>query len=177
MQQTIIDRMVQKTLGEPEKPLKLTVNDTEHTVTAAADTPLLYVLRDQLDIRGPRFGCGLGQCGACTVHLDGKPIRSCVTPAGNVAGHKVTTLAGLAAAYNRAPKLHPVQQAWIDEQVPHCGSCQNGWIMYTAHLLETVRKPTDAQIRSALSGLKCRCGSQFGILRAVNRAAKAMEEA
>lgn len=177
MQQTIIDRMVQKTLSEPEKPLKLTVNGTEHSVSATVDTPLLYVLRDQLDVRGPRFGCGLGQCGACTVHLDGKPIRSCVTPVGNAAGHKVTTLAGLAATYNRSPKLHPVQQAWIDEQVPHCGSCQNGWIMYTAHLLETVRKPTDAQIRSALSGLKCRCGSQVGILRAVNRAAKAMEEA
>jgi nicotinate dehydrogenase subunit A len=111
------------------------------------------------------------------VHLDGKPIRSCVTPAGNAVGHKVTTLAGLAAAYNHGPKLHPVQQAWIDEQVPHCGSCQNGWIMYTAHLIETVRRPTDAQIRAALSGLKCRCGSQVGILRAVNRAAKAMEEA
>ena len=169
--------MVQKTLTEPEKPLKLTVNGMEHRVSAAANTPLLYVLRDQLDVRGPRFGCGLGQCGACTVHLDGKPIRSCVTPVGNAAGHKVTTLAGLAAAYNRSPKLHPAQQAWIDEQVPHCGSCQNGWIMYTAHLIETVRKPTDAQIRSALSGLKCRCGSQVGILRAVNRAAKAMEEA
>jgi nicotinate dehydrogenase subunit A len=169
--------MVQKTLTEPEKPLKLTVNGMEHSVTTAADMPLLYVLRDQLDVRGPRFGCGLGQCGACTVHLDGKPIRSCVTPARNAVGHKVTTLAGLAAAYNRAPKLHPVQQAWIDEQVPHCGSCQNGWIMYTAHLLETVRRPTDAQIRAALSGLKCRCGSQVGILRAVNRAAKAMEEA
>jgi nicotinate dehydrogenase subunit A len=169
--------MAQKTLTDPERPLKLNVNGMEHSVTVAVDTPLLYVLRDQLDIRGPRFGCGLGQCGACTVHLDGKPIRSCVTPVGNAAGHKVTTLAGLAAAYNRAPKLHPVQQAWIDEQVPHCGSCQNGWIMYTAHLLDTVRKPTDAQIRSALSGLKCRCGSQVGILRAVNRAAKAMEEA
>jgi nicotinate dehydrogenase subunit A len=184
--QTIIERMAQKTLNEPERPLKLTVNGVEHTVTAPAGMPLLYTLRDQLDIHGPRFGCGLGQCGACTVHLEGKPVRSCITPVGSAAGRNVTTLVGLAAAYHHAhpvasganqPKLHPVQQAWIDEQVPHCGSCQNGWIMYTAHLVETVRKPTDAQIRAALSGLKCRCGSQVGILRAVNRAAKAMEEA
>jgi aerobic-type carbon monoxide dehydrogenase small subunit (CoxS/CutS family) len=186
MQPTIITRMAQKTLNQPEKALKLNVNGAEHSVTSTNDTPLLYVLRDQLDIRGPRFGCGLGQCGACTVHLDGKPVRSCITPVGNAAGHKVTTLVGLAEAYHGAhsktsaageSKLHPVQQAWVDEQVPHCGSCQNGWIMYSAYLLETVRKPTDAQIRAGLRGLKCRCGSQVGILRAVKRAANAMEEA
>ena len=188
MQETIIGRTVQKTLNQPEKTLKFTVNGEERTVVATADTPLLYVLRDELNLTGPKFGCGLGQCGACTVHLDGKPIRSCVTPAGNAAGHKITTLEGLAATYHAdnvkvspsapdAAKLHPVQQAWIDEQVPQCGSCQNGWIMYSAHLLATVRKPTDTQIRAALSGLKCRCGSQVGILRAVQRAAKALEEA
>jgi len=111
-----------------------------------------------------------------------------VTPVGRAAGHKITTIEGLAAAYHNAnangsglepdaAKLHPVQQAWIDEQVPQCGSCQNGWIMYSAHLIETVQKPTDSQIRAALSGLKCRCGSQVGILRAVRRAAKTMEVA
>ena len=172
MQETIISRMAQKTLTQPERTLKLTVNGQEQSIVAPADMPLLYVLRDQLNLRGPRFGCGLGQCGACTVHLDGKPIRSCITAVGNTAGHKITTLDGLAGA-----KLHPVQQAWIDEQVPQCGACQNGWLMYSAHLVDTVRKPTDEQIRAALSGLKCRCGSQVAILRAVKRAAKAVEEA
>jgi nicotinate dehydrogenase subunit A len=188
MQETIIGRTVQKTLNQPEKTLKLAVNNQEQSVVATVDTPLLYVLRNELRLTGPRFGCGLGQCGACTVHLDGKPIRSCVTPVGNAVGRQITTLEGLAAVYHNgnlkaaapapdATKLHPVQQAWIDEQVPQCGSCQNGWIMYSAHLLATVRKPTDTQIREALSGLKCRCGSQVGILRAVRRASMAMEEA
>jgi nicotinate dehydrogenase subunit A len=188
MQDTIIGRTVQKTLNQPEKTLKLTVNGQARSVVATVDTPLLYVLRNDLELIGPRFGCGLGQCGACTVHLDGNPIRSCVTPVGNAVGHKITTLEGLAGEYHPvaqnvsasaadAAKLHPVQQAWIDEQVPQCGSCQNGWIMYSAHLLATTSKPTESQIRAALSGLKCRCGSQVGILRAVRRAAKAMEVA
>jgi len=164
--------MAQKTLTQSERTIKLIVNGQEQSVVAPADMPLLYALRDHLNLRGPRFGCGLGQCGACTVHLDGKPIRSCVTAVGTTAGHKITTLDGLAAA-----KLHPVQQAWIDEQVPQCGACQNGWLMYSAHLVDTVKKPTDEQIRAALSGLKCRCGSQVAILRAVKRAAKAVEEA
>jgi len=188
MQETIIGRMVQRTLTQPEKTLRLTVNSKEQSVVAAPDTPLLYVLRSELHLTGPRFGCGLGQCGACTVHLDGKPIRSCVTPVGSAVGHNITTLEGLAATYQnvnakpsasapKTAKLHPVQQAWIDEQVPQCGSCQNGWMMYSAHLLATIHNPTESQIRAALSGLKCRCGSQVGILRAVRRAAKAMEEA
>jgi len=189
MQETIIGRMAQRTLTQPEKTLKLTVNGKEHSVVATADTPLLYVLRSEIQVTGPRFGCGLGQCGACTVHLDGKPIRSCVTPAASAVGHNITTLEGLAATYQpvaantptaappKTAKLHPVQQAWIDEQVPQCGSCQNGWMMYTANLLATTPNPTDSQIRAALSGLKCRCGSQIGILRAVRRAAKAMQEA
>ena len=187
MQETIIGRTAQKTLTQPEKTLTLTVNGQEQKIVAAADTPLLYVLRNDLNLIGPRFGCGLGQCGACTVHLDGKPIRSCITPVGNAVGHKVTTLEGLAAELNKsatspkstapdAAKLHPVQQAWIDEQVPQCGSCQNGWIMYSAHLLATTQKPTDSQIRSALSGLKCGCGSPVAVRRAVKRAVKAMEE-
>jgi nicotinate dehydrogenase subunit A len=173
MPDTIIGRIAQKTVNQPARTLTLTVNGRQHSVAATADTPLLYVLRDDLALRGPRFGCGLGQCGACTVHLDGRPIRSCVTAVGNVAGRTITTLEGLADA----TKLHPVQQAWIDEQVPQCGTCQNGWIMYSAHLLDTVDKPTAAQIRAALSGLKCRCGSQVAILRAVERAVKLKEEA
>src|SRR6266446_3785489 len=135
MQQTIIARTAQKTLTESEKTMQLTVNGSEHSVVATADTPLLYVLRNDLNLTGPHFGCGLGQCGACTVHLDGKPIRSCITPVGSAVGHKITTLEGLATAYHNvnvnasatapdAAKLHPVQQAWIDEQVPQCGSCQ-----------------------------------------------------
>ena len=182
MTDTIIRRTVQKTANQPDKTLQLTVNGREQSIVAAPDTPLLYVLRGELELNGPRFGCGLAQCGACTVHLDGKPIRSCVTPVGSAVGHKITTLEGLAATYTGAhsdasPNLHPVQQAWIDEQAPQCGSCQNGWIMYTAYLLASVRNPAESQIRAALSGLKCRCGSQVGILRAVRRAAKAMGEA
>jgi aerobic-type carbon monoxide dehydrogenase small subunit (CoxS/CutS family) len=166
---------------------KLEVNGLKHTVTATADTPLLYVLRNDLRLRGPRFGCGLAQCGACTVHLDGEPIRSCVTPVAAVTGRKITTLEGLAAEYHNtdvkaapassdplATKLHPVQQAWIDEQVPHCGYCQNGWLMYSAALLKATPAPTDLQIREGLTGLKCRCGTQTSILRAVKRAAAAM---
>ena len=169
MQQTIIERIAQRTITQPEKSLKLTVNGKEQTVVASNDTPLLYVLRNDLRLTGPHFGCGLGQCGACTVHLDDKPIRSCITAVSAAVGHKITTLEGLAAT-----NLHPVQDAWIEEQVPQCGSCQNGWIMYSAHLLATTQNPSDSQIREALSGLKCRCGSQVGILRAVRRAAKAM---
>lgn len=181
MKDTVIARAVGKTLRQPEKSLKLTVNGQEQEILVAPDTPLLYVLRGELQLNGPRFGCGLAQCGACTVHLDGKPIRSCVTPVASAVGHKITTLEGLAATYHSAhagasSKLHPVQQAWIDEQAPQCGACQNGWIMYSAHLLATVHKPTESQIRAALSGLKCRCGSQVAILRAVRRAAQTMGE-
>src|SRR5262245_57397628 len=126
MQQNIIGRTVEKTLKQPERTLKLTVNGQERSVVATADTPLLYVLHNELQLNGPRFGCGLGQCGACTVHLDGKPIRSCITSVGNTVGHKITTLEGLASTHENGGVLHPVQQAWIDEQVPQCGSCQNG---------------------------------------------------
>lgn len=168
--------------NEPEKTFRLTVNGQEHSVLTTADTPLLYVLRNELNLNAPRFGCGLVQCGACTVHVDGKPIRSCRMAVGRAVGHQITTLEGLSATYhsaktNASSQLHPVQQAWIDEQVPQCGSCQNGWIMYSAHLFATVKQPTESQIRTALTGLKCRCGSQVAILRAVRRAAKVMGEA
>ncbi len=171
-----------RSLQQQPQRLKLSVNGLVRTVNATADTPLLYVLRNDLHLRGPRFGCGLAQCGSCTVHLDGNPIRSCVTPVASATGHNITTLEGLAghyynltaAAAKESTKLHPVQQAWIDEQVPQCGYCQNGWIMYTAHLLETTPNPTEIQIKESLAGLKCRCGTHVQILSAIKRAAAVM---
>ena len=143
--------------------------------TSASDpaTPLLYVLRNELDQHGPRFGCGLAQCGACTVHLDGVAIRSCVMPVASARGAKVTTLEGLA----RGGMLHAVQQAFIDEQAAQCGYCINGWIMTAAALLEAKPKATDKELREGLSGLKCRCGTQVSVLRAVKRAAVVMAAA
>jgi aerobic-type carbon monoxide dehydrogenase small subunit (CoxS/CutS family) len=136
------------------------------SVEADLGKPLLYALRDDLGYNNPHFGCGLAQCGACTVHLDGEPLRSCVTPLEVVRGKKVTTLKGLGTA----EKPHPVQQAYIEEQVPQCGYCVNGWIMTAAALLEGNPRATDAEIRAALAGLKCRCGTHLSILRAVKRA-------
>jgi aerobic-type carbon monoxide dehydrogenase small subunit (CoxS/CutS family) len=168
---------VLRTLHTPAQKLSITVNGRVHRVTATPDTPLLYVLRNDLHLSGPRFGCGLAQCGACTVHRDGAPIRACVTPVAGVIGRKITTLEGLAATYAEqkpGAKLHPVQQAWIDEQVPQCGYCQNGWMMYSAALLKKTPRATDAQIRDALAAIKCRCGTHASILRAVKRAQRAM---
>jgi nicotinate dehydrogenase subunit A len=158
--------------------LKIKVNGQPHQLAVAPDTPLLYVLRNDLHLTGPRFGCGLAQCGACTVHVDGEAARSCVTPAGAVAGKSVTTLEGLAATVRDGtdagvPRLHPVQQAFIDEQAAQCGYCINGWIMTAAALLERNPNPTDAEWRAGLAGLKCRCGSHMSVLRAVKRAARA----
>ena len=145
-----------------------------------AQTPLLYALRNELGQRGPRFGCGLAQCGACTVHVDGRATRSCVTPTSAVQGQVVTTLDGLAAQW-RARRgisdtsvLHPVQQAFIDEQAAQCGYCINGWIMTATALLEAKPAATDQELREGLTGLKCRCGTQVSVLRAVKRAAKQM---
>ena len=132
--------------------------------------PLLYALRDDLGLHGPRFGCGLAQCGACTVHLDGVAVRSCVTPVESVGTAKVVTLAGLGTA----KKPHPIQAAYVEEQVPQCGYCINGWIMTAAAFLNDTKKPTEEQIKDALSGLKCRCGTHMSILRAVKRAADMM---
>jgi nicotinate dehydrogenase subunit A len=148
----------------------LTVNGSSHSVTADPDTPLLYVLRGDLDLNNPHFGCGLAQCGACTVHLDGQPIRSCVTPMSAVGDGKITTLAGLGTP----EQPHPLQAAYIEEQGPQCGYCINGWLMTAAAFLRDNKKPTDAQIKDALSGLKCRCGTHLSILRAVKRAAAMM---
>jgi nicotinate dehydrogenase subunit A len=153
--------------------LQIIVNGRKHEVTAAPDTPLLYVLRNELDLHGPKFGCGLGQCGACTVHVDGDQTRSCVLPVSTVAGKSVTTLEGLAASH-AAPThahLHPVQEAFIEEQAAQCGYCTNGMIMSAAALLAKTPKPSDADIREALADNLCRCGTHMRILRAVKSAA------
>ena len=148
----------------------LNVNGKVQTVEADDDMPLLYALRDDLGLNNPHFGCGLAQCGACTVHLDGKPTRSCVTPLSDVGNAKIVTLAGLGTA----EKPHPLQAAYVEEQVPQCAYCINGWIMTAAAFLRDKKKPTDAEIRDALTGLKCRCGTHMAILRAVKRAAAMM---
>ena len=130
--------------------------------------PLLYALRDDLGLNNPRFGCGLGQCGACTVHVDGRAVRSCVTPVDAVAGRAITTLAGLGTPEHP----HPVQAAWIEEQVNQCAYCINGWIMTAAELLAHNPHPTETEIKDALSELICRCGTHNAAVRAVKRAAQ-----
>jgi isoquinoline 1-oxidoreductase alpha subunit len=132
-----------------------------------ADTPLLWVIRDELGLTGTKFGCGMAQCGACTVHLDGAPVRSCSTPVSAAAGKKVTTIEGLAPNGD-----HPLQKAWVAEQVPQCGYCQSGQIMQAAALLATNKKPTRAQIVQHMNGNICRCGTYNRIARAIERAAK-----
>jgi nicotinate dehydrogenase subunit A len=159
-------------------PLEIVVNGKRHKVTAAPDTPLLYVLRNELGLHGPRFGCGLAQCGACTVHVAGAPVRSCVMPVIAVRDKAVTTLEGLADQWRRTQgvqdgeRLHPVQQAFVDEQAMQCGYCSNGWIMTAAAMLDGGKDLDDAALRRGLSGLKCRCGAHMSILRAVKRAAR-----
>ena len=148
----------------------LTVNGKQHKVDADPDMPLLYALRNDLGLNNPHFGCGLAQCGACTVHVDGQAVRSCVTPVSAVGNGKVVTLAGLGTP----EKPHPIQKAYVEEQVPQCGYCINGWIMTAASLLNQNKKPNDAQIKDALTGLKCRCGTHMSILRAVKRASAMM---
>jgi nicotinate dehydrogenase subunit A len=148
----------------------LNVNGKEHTVEADPDMPLLYALRNDVGLNNPKFGCGLAQCGACTVHVDGKAIRSCVTPMSAVGQGKVVTLAGLGTP----DKPHPLQAAYVEEQVPQCGYCINGWIMTGAALLNDKKKPTDDEIKEALTGLKCRCGTHMGIMRAMKRASEMM---
>src|SRR5215468_7395277 len=160
--------------------LKLKVNDQVRAISSSADTPLLYVLTDELHLQGPRFGCGLGQCGSCSVLVNGVETRSCMTPVSAVEGKSVTTLDGLPAWYAaqkklaQAPALHPVQQAMIDEQAAQCGYCFNGMIIKASELLSKNPQPTDAQIRTAMNGHLCRCGSYPRILKAVHRAALAM---
>jgi nicotinate dehydrogenase subunit A len=151
------------------KRFNLNVNGKSHAVTADPEMPLLYALRDDIGMHEPRFGCGLAQCGACTVLLNGNPVRSCSVPVSAVGAGKVTTLAGIGSA----KKPHKVQAAFIEEQVPQCGYCLNGWVMTSVALLEKNPHPSDEQIRDALTGLKCRCGTHLSIIRAVKRAAQA----
>jgi aerobic-type carbon monoxide dehydrogenase small subunit (CoxS/CutS family) len=150
--------------------ITLRVNGKAHTVDVEPSTPLLYILRNDLDLSGPRFGCGLGQCGACTVLIKGEAVRSCVRPVSQVAGQEITTLEGLATN----GKLHPIQQAWIDEQVPQCGFCQNGQMLTAKALLDKNPNPTDAQIREGMQGALCRCFTYYRIQAAIKRAAKVM---
>ena len=147
----------------------VTVNGTRHEVDPPADKPLLWVLREDLNITGPKFGCGVAACGACTVHLDGEAVRSCSLPASAAADKAVVTIEGLGAG-QAGGQLHPVQRAWIEEQVPQCGYCQPGFIMATAALLKAKPKPTDQEIDDALTNI-CRCGTYGALRRAVHRAA------
>ena len=147
----------------------LRVNGQSKTVRVEdPQTPLLYVLRNDLDLHGPRFGCGLGQCGACTVLVKNEAVRSCIRPVSSVAGAEITTLEGL----SKDGKLHPLQQAWIDEQVPACGFCQNGQILTAKALLDRNPSPTDAQIRQGMANTLCRCMTYYRIQAAIKRAVK-----
>jgi isoquinoline 1-oxidoreductase subunit alpha len=151
--------------------IPIIVNSKRHQVDTDADTPLLWVLRENLGLTGTKFGCGIAQCGACTVHVDGQPIRSCVTQIGAVKGKRITTIEGLSPNGS-----HPLQQAWIAEEVPQCGYCQSGQIMSAAALLKTKPKPSDADIDTAMSGNICRCGTYQRIRRAIHRAAGALAQ-
>ncbi|MDP5007907.1 MAG: (2Fe-2S)-binding protein [Glaciimonas sp.] len=146
--------------------LHLTVNGKPKSVKIAPDTPILWVLRDHLDMTGTKFGCGAAMCGACTVHLDGVAIRSCITPVSAAVGHKITTIEGLSVNAS-----HPLQQAWIAEDVPQCGYCQSGQIMSAAALLKQTPRPNDADITNAMAGNICRCGTYEKIRKAIHRAA------
>jgi nicotinate dehydrogenase subunit A len=152
--------MAKLTLNVDGQALAIEVDDP--------DMPLLYALRDELKLNNPRFGCGLGQCGACTVHVDGRSVRSCITPVSAVAESRITTLAGLGTP----ERPHPIQKAWLEEQVSQCAYCINGWIMTAAELLDRNPHPTDTEIKDALSTLICRCGTHGAALRAVKRAAQ-----
>jgi aerobic-type carbon monoxide dehydrogenase small subunit (CoxS/CutS family) len=144
---------------------RIVVNGTAHDIENADDHPLLWVLREQLRLPGTKFGCGIGQCGACTVHMNGQPVRSCQLTVAQVAGTEITTVEGLSSAGE-----HPVQQAWIEEQVPQCGYCQSGQIMSAAALLSRTPDPTDEDIDVAMSGNICRCGAYDAIRAAIHRA-------
>ncbi|HVT91431.1 MAG TPA: (2Fe-2S)-binding protein [Bryobacteraceae bacterium] len=168
--------------------MTLSVNGTKRAVSVAPDTPLLYVLRNELNLTGPRLGCGMAQCGACAVLVDGKEVRACVAPVSSAAGKQITTIEGLPAVWASqkglaataaAGTLHPVQQAWIDEQVPQCGYCQSGMMIAAVQLLAKNPNPTVAEIKDAFTNTPpsphlCRCGTYSAIIDAVQRAAKAM---
>ena len=154
--------------------ITLSINGKPRMLDVDPSTPLLWVIRDYAGLTGTKFGCGIAQCGACTVHVDGRPVRSCVTPASAAVGRQVTTIEGVDGADGG---LHPVQQAWIDEQVPQCGYCQSGQIMAAAALLDRIPSPTDADIDAAMSGVVCRCGTYPRIRKGIKRAAAAIAQA
>ena len=158
---------------KPMSNITLRVNGKTHTLDIDAATPLLYVLRNDLGLQGPRFGCGLGQCGACTVLIKGEAVRSCVRPVSAVQGAEITTLEGLASD----GVLHPIQQAWIEEQVPQCGFCQNGQILTAKALLDENPNPTDAEIRQGMQGTLCRCMTYYRIHAAIKRASTLIADA
>jgi isoquinoline 1-oxidoreductase alpha subunit len=147
--------------------ITLTVNGRPVDLDVPADTPLLWALRDHLGLTGTKFGCGIAQCGACTIHVNGQPVRSCVTPASAVAGKRVVTIEGLSERGD-----HPLQKAWVAEQVPQCGYCQSGQIMQAAALLAKTKRPTRQQIVQHMDGNLCRCGTYGRIVRAIERAAQ-----
>jgi len=151
--------------------IPLNVNKKKYDVDVEPDTPLLWVIRDELHLTGTKYGCGIGQCGTCTVHIDGEPVKSCIRPVSAVAGKQVTTIEGL----SDGKTLHPVQEAWIAENVPQCGYCQPGQIMAAAGLLRTNKKPTDADIDKAMNGNLCRCGTYQRIKKAIHTASAMME--
>jgi aerobic-type carbon monoxide dehydrogenase small subunit (CoxS/CutS family) len=159
--------------------LSITVNGRAQAVAASPDTPLLYVLTNELELKAPKFGCGLAQCGACSVLADGVEIRSCVTPVANVVGKAVTTLEGLPAWYAQsknvpAAALHPLQQAFIDVEAPHCGYCASGMIIKASELLAKNPRPSDGEIRAAMNGHLCRCGTYPRVMQAIKLAARVM---
>jgi len=151
------------------RQIELFIDGQTKVIDADPDMPLLYALRDNLGMQEPKFGCGLAQCGACTVLINGEPVRSCSMPVASVGRAKVTTLSGLTTEKN----MHKVQAAFIEEKVPQCGYCINGWVLSAVALLNQNPHPTDEQIRDALTGLKCRCGTHLSIIRAIKRAALA----
>jgi isoquinoline 1-oxidoreductase alpha subunit len=152
--------------------IDVSVNGKRHRVDVDPDTPLLWVIRDEIGLPGTKYGCGMALCGACTVHLDGAPVRSCVTPVSATRGKRVTTVEGLAAG----ARLHPVQEAWIEVDVPQCGYCQSGQVMSAAALLARQKNPTDADIDAAMSGNICRCGTYQRIRAAIKLAAARMRK-
>jgi aerobic-type carbon monoxide dehydrogenase small subunit (CoxS/CutS family) len=160
--------------------IKFNVNGRSATVTNAPDTPLLYVLMNELELKGPRYGCGLAQCGSCSVLVNGVETRSCVTPISSVRGKSITTLEGIPIWYAaqkklaQTPELHPIQQAMIDEQAVQCGYCYNGMIVKASELLSKTPNPTEAQIRTAMNGHLCRCGTYPRVIKAIHRAARTM---
>jgi isoquinoline 1-oxidoreductase subunit alpha len=159
--------------GRREMPMKISVNGTPHQVSADPAMPLLWVLRDELGLTGTKYGCGVGQCGACTVHLDGQPIRACLTRLGDVGNSAVTTIEGLGTP----EELAVIQQAWIDNQVAQCGYCQSGQIMSAAALLAGTTTPSDADIDAAMAGNLCRCGTYPRIRAAIHDAARRLQGA